>query len=287
MKYFINIPFDGGDSKKKKLAKSLLVFLLLLIFIFTLSACGSNLAENIPDHTTDDSAFYEDGSIPPTDDASDSAVEESQSSNDKSTNESEATSSSEKSNETESTQKPTAPANTKPAPTNPPPQVNKAGKGDEQAVAQKVLEYINQFRVEGGVPAATKLPGLTKYAEYRSRQLVKNPHHNTNEERAAATALKYGDYIDPKIYGMTGEPYYEVNAREAICGGAGSGTIDEVALRLATLLYESSNHWAYVGSTEYKFVAVGVTYAPSSLYGWYCCVNMARIDLDQSYNYHA
>ena len=93
----------------------------------------------------------------------------------------------------------------------PAPAAEKAGKGDEKAVADKVLAYINQFRQEGGVPAATKLPGLTEYAEYRSRQLVTNFAHDTRAEREAATAL---NDCAPEFY-MLGDCTAPKNIRQA------------------------------------------------------------------------
>lgn len=152
----------------------------------------------------------------------------------------------------------------------PAPAAEKAGKGDEKAVADKVLAYINQFRQEGGVPAATKLPGLTEYAEYRSRQLVTNFAHDTRAEREAATALKYGEYIIPSEWGMTGDPYYTAHAGEAIGNSGVSGSIDTVAKVLASALRESSGHWSYVGeNSKNKYIAVGVSYEKGT---WYCCV---------------
>lgn len=155
----------------------------------------------------------------------------------------------------------------------PAPEVPKATANDSQAVADKVIEYINSYRSS----PATKLPGLTKYAEYRSRQLISNFAHDTDDERAAATALQYGTYIDPPLYGMTGEPYYTAGAREAIAKGGYVGTIDEVAQRLATLVKNSAGHWAYVGSNEYPYIAVGVTYESGM---WYCDIAMARENTD-------
>lgn len=154
-----------------------------------------------------------------------------------------------------------------------------AGAEDTQAVAEKVLAYINQYRAEQGGTAAVKLPGLTEYAEYRSRQLVSNFAHDTDDERAAATALRYGQYIDPAVYGMTGEPYYTVNAREAIAMGGYSGTINEVAKSLAMLVRNSPGHWSYVGSTEYGYIAVGVTYRSGM---WYCDIASVRENTDEN-----
>lgn len=149
---------------------------------------------------------------------------------------------------------------------------------DSQAVADKVLIYINQYRAEQGCSPAVKLPGLTRYAEYRSGQLVSNFAHNTEDERTAATALQYGQYVDPPLYGMTGDPYYTVNAREAIGMGGYAGTVDEVAKSLARLIKNSPSHWAYVGSAEYGYLGVGVTYRSGI---WYCDIAMAQENTDE------
>lgn len=149
-----------------------------------------------------------------------------------------------------------------------------ATAADSKAIADKIVEYINSYR---SVPA-TKLPGLTKYAEYRSRQLVTNFAHDTKDERAAATALKYGEYVDPQLYGMTGEPYYTANARSAIAKAQYRGTVDEIAKSFATLARDSAGHWAYVGSADYKYIAVGVTYEGGT---WYCAIAVSLENTDE------
>lgn len=153
-----------------------------------------------------------------------------------------------------------------------------AGASDEQAVADAVLAYINQYRTEQGSSPAVKLSGLAEYARYRSEQLISNFAHDTDDERAAATALQYGDYIDPALFGITGDPYYTVNAREAIAKGGYSGTVDNVAKSLAQLVKNSAGHWSYVGSSEYGYIAVGVTYRSGM---WYCDIAMARENTDE------
>ena len=145
--------------------------------------------------------------------------------------------------------------------------VPQATAADCAVIAEGVVRYINQYRNEENVPSATVLPGLTAYAEYRSRQLITNFAHETKDERAAATALQYGEYIDPTLYGGSGEPYYRTNAREAIAKGGYYGTPDDVAYKLATLVHSSPNHWSYVGSAKYAYIAVGVTCADGI---WYC-----------------
>ena len=174
---------------------------------------------------------------------------------------------------TESTTPPQTEPETKPAEPPSEPEKSHAEAEDTRAVADKVLEYINSFRTS----SAVKLPGLTSYAEYRSRQLLSNFAHDTNDERAAATALQYGEYVDPSVYGGSGEPYYRANANEAIAKAGYVGTVDEVAYRLATLVRNSAEHWCYIGSAEYGYIAVGVTYESGM---WYCDIAVTAENTD-------
>lgn len=170
---------------------------------------------------------------------------------------------------TESTTETTQPPAEETVPAEP-----RAGKNDTAAVAQRVLEYVNQFRSS----PATRLSGLTEYAQYRSRQLVSNFAHDTADQRAAATALQYGEYVDPSVFGGSGQPYYRANAREAIAMVGYVGTIDEVALKLATLVKNSPNHWNYIGDSQYCYIAVGVTYESDM---WYCAITVASENTDE------
>lgn len=154
------------------------------------------------------------------------------------------------------------------------PATQRATAEDCEAIADKVIEYINSYR---DTPA-TKLPGLTVYAQYRSRQLVSNFAHDTFDERAAATALQYGTYVDPVVYGGEGEPYYAAGAREAIAAGGYVGDIDYVAQQIALLVKGSQGHWCYVGSSDYPYIAVGITYESGM---WYCDIAMARENTDE------
>lgn len=151
----------------------------------------------------------------------------------------------------------------------------RAGKKDALEVANRVLYYINKFR---DVPA-TYLPGLAEYAQYRSRQIIANFAHDTKDQRAAATALEYGEYVVPSEFGGSGEPYYSANAREAIAKAGYVGTVDEVAYRLATLVKSSQGHWNYIGSSEYCYIAVGVTFESDM---WYCAITVASINSDKA-----
>ena len=187
--------------------------------------------------------------------------------------------SSESSKPTETTKPQTEPTQKEPETTQPPveetvPTKPRAGKSDTAAVAQRVLEYINQYRSS----PATRLSGLTEYAQYRSRQLVSNFAHSTADQRAAATALQYGEYVDPSVFGGSGQPYYRANAREAIAKAGYVGTIDEVAMKLATLVKNSQNHWNYIGDSQYCYIAVGVTYESDM---WYCAITVASENTDE------
>lgn len=144
----------------------------------------------------------------------------------------------------------------------------RAGKEDSLEVANRVFHYINEFRDE----PATYLPDLAEYARYRSQQLISNFAHDTADQRAAATALQYGEYVDPSVFGGSGQPYYRANAREAIAKAGYVGTVDEVAYKLASLVKNSPNHWNYIGSSEYTYIAVGVTYESDM---WYCVVEVS------------
>lgn len=135
-----------------------------------------------------------------------------------------------------------------------------ATKADEKTIAAKMVEYINKYRNEQGKSSATTLPRLTEYAEYRSRQLIKNFAHDSSDETKAATELKYGEYVDPQIFGISGEPYYRASVREAIMKGGYIGPVDVIAEKLALLTKSSSGHWSYVGSDEYMYIGIGVTY---------------------------
>ena len=153
------------------------------------------------------------------------------------------------------------------------PKLVNASAIDSKEIAEKILEYINSNRAV----SAIKLDGLTKYAEYRSRQLIGRFAHNTEDERAAATALEYGEYVEPSLYGMSGEPYYTSCSREAIAKAGYAGTADEIAERFATLIKNSAKHWCYVGADEYSYIGVGVTYESGM---WYCDVAVAKENTD-------
>ncbi|MBQ4153909.1 MAG: hypothetical protein IJE01_01750 [Clostridia bacterium] len=151
-------------------------------------------------------------------------------------------------------------------------------KPSADLVAQKVAEYINQLRTEQGNVTATVIPGLTEYCKYRCTQLKTNFAHDTTDQRAAAEALQYGEYVDWSLYGIEGEEnYYTANVREAIGKGNWGGTADEIAYSIANGFRNSKGHWSYVGSSKYTYMAVGVMYDG---YYWYVCVCMDSENTD-------
>ncbi|MBE7058986.1 MAG: CAP domain-containing protein [Ruminococcaceae bacterium] len=151
-------------------------------------------------------------------------------------------------------------------------------KPSADLVAQKVAEYINQFRTEQGDVTATVIPGLTEYCKYRCTQLKTKFAHDTTDQRAAAEALQYGEYVDWSLYGIEGEEnYYTANVREAIGKGNWGGTADEIAYSIANGFRNSKGHWSYVGSSKYTYMAVGVMYDG---YYWYVCVCMDSENTD-------
>ena len=151
-------------------------------------------------------------------------------------------------------------------------------KPSADIVAKKVAEYINQFRTEQGDVTATVIPGLTEYCKYRCTQLKTNFSHDTDDQRAAAEALQYGEYVDWSLYGIEGEEnYYAANVREAIGKGNWGGTADDIAYSVANGFRNSKGHWSYVGSSKYTYMAIGVMYDG---YYWYVCVCMDSENTD-------
>lgn len=152
-----------------------------------------------------------------------------------------------------------------PAPTEKPEAPAEAPTANE--VARKTAEKINALRQAQGSPAATILPGLGKVATYRSEQLITNFSHESSPD--ACTVLKYGEYVDMSDCGMPEASYYRGYNAEAAARGNWTGTADEIAGKIANGFRNSAGHWRYVGSAEYTYMAVGITYKSGT---WYCCV---------------
>lgn len=140
-------------------------------------------------------------------------------------------------------------------------------------VAQYAAQYINQYRIEAGVPACTVLPGMTLVAEYRADQLIYNYSHDPADKREALAYYEYGRWIDATVVGLSPEEsYYEADAAEAICAGFNASDAEAMGKKIADLIRNSSSHWSYVGSSRYSYIGIGVEYRAGAAYGWYGCV---------------
>ncbi len=146
----------------------------------------------------------------------------------------------------------------------------------EAEVEQKVAEYINRYRLAQGDSNATVLSGLTEVARYRAVEIQRDFSHNSVSD--ACTALKYGVYIDmTKFGGREQDSYYRGYSKEAIGKGDLFGMAAQLAERIATGFKNSAGHWSYVGSSEYKYIAVGIKFNEQQS-KWYCCICMSTED---------
>ena len=101
--------------------------------------------------------------------------------------------------------------------------------------------------------------GLTRYAEYRSGQLISNFAHDPGDWNKAAEATGYGKYIDLSESVGASQGYYDIGAREALAMAGIVGSTDRIAETLAQIIIDSPRHWSYVGSNEMKYIGVGVS----------------------------
>ena len=150
----------------------------------------------------------------------------------------------------------------------------------EALIEERIIYYINQFRVEDGVPAAKTLNGkLHQYSKLRSQQLVTNFAHDEDDIDLVAETIKLGTYIDYADYGVPElGAEWKWDGREAI-GKEGIGindTIDTKAYRTALMFRNSNGHWAYIGSADYPYISVGVTVGKSC----YSCITMSMTGKD-------
>ena len=164
---------------------------------------------------------------------------------------------------------------------------NEADSDDETWIENRVIELFNEYR---NTPLKS-LSGLSEYDKLRSVQLVTNFAHDTDDERKAATELKYGKYNkyeESKYDFETGKviytgrilEYYEVPAMEAIGrGGILKQTPEQIALEIAQGFRNSAGHWSYLGSDEYRYIGCGVTIKDGN---WYCCVSVAETNIDEN-----
>ena len=143
---------------------------------------------------------------------------------------------------------------------------------DTADIERLVIEKVNAYRIAQGDTAATMLPGLTEVARYRANELTTNFSHTS--PRDACGVLKYGEFVDMTLYGLTAEDsYYQGFNREAIGMGDWFGTAESMSDRIADGFHHSKGHWSYVGSSKYPYIAVGVTKANGK---WYVCICMSE-----------
>ncbi len=158
--------------------------------------------------------------------------------------------------------KPSAAENTEPKAKEPPKEEEiyqgiQWPKADPADIEKLVIEKVNAYRIAQGDTAATVLPRLTEVARYRAKELTTNFEHRA--EQHVSTELKYGQYIDLAPYGMPNDSYYHGYSREAIGMGDWFGTAENMSDRIASGFQNSQKHWLYVGSSEYKYIAVGIS----------------------------
>lgn len=133
-----------------------------------------------------------------------------------------------------------------------------------------VAQYLNEHRASQGAGSMTVLPGLTEVARFRAEQLITNFSHYSDPD--ACTVLQYGEFIDMTELGLdASQSYYQGYDAEACAKGNWSGNAEDIARRIADGFRNSSGHWRYLGSSEYTYMAVGLTY-DSHTAKWYCCV---------------
>lgn len=147
---------------------------------------------------------------------------------------------------------------------------------DPADIERLVIEKVNAYRIAQGDTVATMLPGLTEVARYRANELTTNFSHTS--PRDACCVLKYGEFVDMTLYGLTAEDsYYQGFNREAIGMGDWFGTAESISDRIADGFHHSKGHWSYVGSSKYPYIAVGVTKANGK---WYVCICMSEENYD-------
>lgn len=151
--------------------------------------------------------------------------------------------------------------------------IEKKGKNDPLSMIEfRHIEKVNAYRIAQGDTAAMMLPGLTEVARYRANELTTNFSHTS--PRDACGVLKYGEFVDMTLYGLTAEDsYYQGFNREAIGMGDWFGTAESMSDRIAHGFHHSKGHWSYVGSSKYPYIAVGVTKANGK---WYVCICMSE-----------
>lgn len=142
----------------------------------------------------------------------------------------------------------------------------------KRQVASYAAQYINQYRSS----PCTVLSGMSQVAQYRAGQLCYNFSHSTADKRAALAYYEYGRWIDATLAGLDeSDSYYESDTSEAICRGFKGADAEALGRSLAETIRNSGSHWAYVGSSEFSFMGIGVEYHDGK---WYACVMVGTVN---------
>lgn len=142
----------------------------------------------------------------------------------------------------------------------------------KRQVASYAAQYINQYRSS----PCTVLSGMSQVAQYRAGQLCYNFSHSTADKRAALAYYEYGRWIDATLAGLDeSDSYYESDTSEAICRGFKGADAEALGKSLADAIRNSGSHWAYVGSSEFSFMGIGVEYHDGK---WYACVMVGTVN---------
>ena len=142
----------------------------------------------------------------------------------------------------------------------------------KREVAAYAAQYINQYRSN----PCTVLSGMSQVAQYRASQLCYNFSHSTADKRAALAYYEYGRWIDATLAGLDeSDSYYESDTSEAICRGFKGADAEALGRSLAEAIHSSGSHWAYVGSSEFSYMGIGVEYHDGK---WYACVMVGTVN---------
>lgn len=142
----------------------------------------------------------------------------------------------------------------------------------KREVAAYAAQYINQYRSS----PCTVLSGMSQVAQYRAGQLCYNFSHSTADKRAALAYYEYGRWIDATLAGLDeSDSYYESDTSEAICRGFKGADAEALGRSLAEAIHSSGSHWAYVGSSEFSYMGIGVEYHDGK---WYACVMVGTVN---------
>ena len=142
----------------------------------------------------------------------------------------------------------------------------------KRQVASYAAQYINQYRSS----PCTVLSGMSQVAQYRAGQLRYNFSHSTADKRAALAYYEYGRWIDATLAGLDeSDSYYESDTSEAICRGVRGNDAETLGKAIADAIRNSGSHWAYVGSSEFSYMGIGVEYHDGK---WYACVMVGTVN---------